>query len=192
MKSSKVNTTGFTIVELLIVIVVIGIVAAISIIAYSGIQQRAQDAKIRAVASQFTKAFQRWSVDSGKTTDAGGSGSTAYTDGVCVGGGGGWTSRTVGYICTIDNILVDAGYIPANLVLSVPALQESRPGSYSTLMLYRCSSPSPPTQYAMMYHLNTPDPEEMTRLRNACAGGGTFGPIDTYGMNGGYIFSITR
>lgn len=35
--------TGFTIVELLIVIVVIGILAAISIVAYSGIQQRARD-----------------------------------------------------------------------------------------------------------------------------------------------------
>ena len=101
-------------------------------------------------------------------------------------------SRTVGYVCTIDNILVDAGYIPANLVLSVPALQESRPGAYSTMMLYQCSSPSPPTQYAMMYHLNTPDTDEMTELRNVCAGGGGFGPIDTYGMNGGYVFSITR
>lgn len=192
MKRISTTRTGFTIVELLIVVVVIGILAAVSIMAYSGIQQRAQDAKIRAVASQFTKAFQRWSVESGKTTDAGGSGSTAYTDGVCVGGGGGWTSRTVGYICTIDNILVDAGYIPANLVLSVPALQESRPGSYSTLMLYRCSSPSPPTQYAMMYHLNTPDVAETTRLRDVCAGGGAFGPVDTYGMNGGFVFSITR
>lgn len=34
--------TGFTIVELLIVIVVIGILAAITIVAYNGIQQRAQ------------------------------------------------------------------------------------------------------------------------------------------------------
>ena len=33
---------GFTIVELLIVIVIIGILAAITIVAYNGIQQRAQ------------------------------------------------------------------------------------------------------------------------------------------------------
>lgn len=38
--------TGFTIVELLIVIVVIGILAAITIVAYSGIQDRAQRSRI--------------------------------------------------------------------------------------------------------------------------------------------------
>ena len=37
--------SGFTIVELLIVIVVIAILAAISIIAYNGIQQRARDSE---------------------------------------------------------------------------------------------------------------------------------------------------
>ncbi len=39
--------SGFTIVELLIVIVVISILAAITIVAFSGIQQRALDAVIR-------------------------------------------------------------------------------------------------------------------------------------------------
>jgi prepilin-type N-terminal cleavage/methylation domain-containing protein len=41
----KQKQSGFTIVELLIVIVVIGILAAISIVAYNGIQNRAQLAK---------------------------------------------------------------------------------------------------------------------------------------------------
>jgi len=40
---SKKSYTGFTIVELLIVIVVIGILAAITIVSYNGIQKRAQD-----------------------------------------------------------------------------------------------------------------------------------------------------
>ena len=38
---------GFTIVELLIVIVIIGILAAITIVAYNGIQQRAQAATVQ-------------------------------------------------------------------------------------------------------------------------------------------------
>ena len=43
----KQNTHGFTIVELLIVIVVIGILAAISIVAYNGISNRANDSAVQ-------------------------------------------------------------------------------------------------------------------------------------------------
>ena len=47
MRIKQTQQTGFTIVELLIVIVVIGILAAITIVAYNGIQGRANDAAIR-------------------------------------------------------------------------------------------------------------------------------------------------
>lgn len=47
--------TGFTIVELLIVIVVIGILAAITIVAFNGVQQRAQQASRQADLAQANK-----------------------------------------------------------------------------------------------------------------------------------------
>ena len=47
--------TGFTIVELLIVIVVIAILAAITIVAYNGIQQRAHNTQTVAAAKQWKK-----------------------------------------------------------------------------------------------------------------------------------------
>lgn len=49
---------GFTIVELLIVIVVIGILAAITIVAYNGIQARAQTSKINTDLTEISKAIQ--------------------------------------------------------------------------------------------------------------------------------------
>lgn len=48
---------GFTIVELLIVIVVIAILAAISVVAYNGIQNRAQDSKRAQDFSTIKKAL---------------------------------------------------------------------------------------------------------------------------------------
>ena len=53
----KKSTSGFTIVELLIVIVVIAILAAISVVAYTGIQQRARDSKRTNDIAQIKKAL---------------------------------------------------------------------------------------------------------------------------------------
>jgi prepilin-type N-terminal cleavage/methylation domain-containing protein len=57
MVSLKQRQSGFTIVELLIVIVIIGILATLVIVTFSGVQQRARDSErktdINAVAGQL-------------------------------------------------------------------------------------------------------------------------------------------
>ena len=52
--------SGFTIVELLIVIVVIAILAGITIVAYNGIQQRANNTQRIVAAKEFVKALKSY------------------------------------------------------------------------------------------------------------------------------------
>ena len=54
---------GFTIVELLIVIVVIAILAAISIVAFTGVQNRAHDTAVRSDLAAYAKTAELYKVD---------------------------------------------------------------------------------------------------------------------------------
>ena len=54
---------GFTLVELLIVIVVIAILAAITLVAYNGIQKKAQDTSLRSDLTNAGKVMSLWTVD---------------------------------------------------------------------------------------------------------------------------------
>lgn len=62
--------TGFTIVELLVVIVVIGILAAITIVAYNGVQNRASDAAVQSDLRNVGSAIARYKVTEGKLPSA--------------------------------------------------------------------------------------------------------------------------
>lgn len=60
------SRSGFTIVELLIVIVVIGILAAITIVAFNGVQKRARDNTRSSDIASLQKALELYRVDHGK------------------------------------------------------------------------------------------------------------------------------
>lgn len=59
------SVNGFTIVELLIVIVVIAILAAISVVAFNGIQARAQNTQTLSALESWTKALHLHKTDRG-------------------------------------------------------------------------------------------------------------------------------
>jgi prepilin-type N-terminal cleavage/methylation domain-containing protein len=57
--------TGFTIVELLIVIVIIAILAAITIVAFNGVQNRAENAKTVSAVNAYKKALHQYAIENG-------------------------------------------------------------------------------------------------------------------------------
>ncbi len=65
VSNKMMQARGFTIVELLIVIVVIAILAAITIVAYNGIQDRARSAALRSDLTQIDKQLKLFQSDKG-------------------------------------------------------------------------------------------------------------------------------
>ncbi|HET8884032.1 MAG TPA: prepilin-type N-terminal cleavage/methylation domain-containing protein [Candidatus Saccharimonadales bacterium] len=68
MWAKQKQQKGFTIVELLIVIVVISILAAITIVAYNGVQARARASAIVSDLQNVDKAFHLLAVEQGRST----------------------------------------------------------------------------------------------------------------------------
>ena len=119
--ANKPNTLqGFTIVELLIVIVVIAILAAISIAVYTNIQQRAKNTAIINAASQSLKMIQAYIAEYGdypRTTSTGNV--IVCITNQCAGSGGGLASDA-----SLNNNLAKVGTLPR----SVPGSGENRKG----------------------------------------------------------------
>ena len=85
MQKAWTKQTGFTIVELLIVIVVIGILAAITIVAYNGVQGRARFATAQSDLRSINQAILMYYADNGKYPSP----TSSCTNGWC-----GWDQAT--------------------------------------------------------------------------------------------------
>lgn len=139
--------TGFTIVELLITIVVIGVLAAITIVAYNGIQQRANFSKMRSEVASINKTIQLYYADNGSypVTPAGASGQA------CNGNWCGWLHSTG------DNFI--PGLSP-KYIAAIPQLPISLPNSDT--YLYR--SPLGTDYKLIRLVAGTLSPEERTAM----------------------------
>ena len=114
------RTKGFTIVELLIVIVVIAVLAAITIVAYNGIQQRARDSQRKSDLSQIAKALHIYNVNNGNYI------STGSGCGGAGNGSGFFNGLQPGFSRIVDCLMADTGSgAPLTKELSDPQNQAS-------------------------------------------------------------------
>jgi len=187
-KQLNKQTRGFTIVELLIVIVVISILAAISIVAYNGIQARATDSRMRTAASQVVKAIRLFNIDTGKQLYSG-SGSTGPTSNdACPGASGvsGWFSSGK-YNCTAEDLLIANGNLPADFSSTLPVNKVFGNSSKNTFMLYSCGT----NKYVLEYYLEAPTQEDIAghaQMRSDCSRGTT--TYSSYNMRAVKIFEL--
>jgi general secretion pathway protein G len=179
---------GFTIVELLIVIVVIGILAVITIIAYNGIQSRANDSKTRTAANQLEKAIRTYTLYTSRMP-LGGYGSTqAVGSSGCVDGSDGWFAKGIFYTCTVEDALLSQNLITSNMIVNLPKNKKvSAATGVSTFMFYSCGT----GRYALLWYLENPstaDTASYDAISTTCGYGN--GLRNTYGMQAGSLIQL--
>lgn len=165
----KKSVGGFTIVELLIVIVVIAILATITAVTYSGIQARVSDSVMRQSIDKIEKALLAYTIDHGVMKTGNDQATIVHTPGEirCEDGSGtGWMNVlfTAGdtYRCNSEQLLVAAGYLPQGYMQKLPANKNTTQGeswNRRSVMLYRCEARS---QYILFYSLQAPTVDDET------------------------------
>lgn len=101
------SNRGFTIVELLIVIVIVAVLAAITIVAYNGIQQRARDSQRKSDLAQIAKALHLYGVDKGNY----------LSDGTCAQAGGWFMTDydSAGPLVSMNQCLINSKHLPTTI-----------------------------------------------------------------------------
>lgn len=113
----KRKARGFTIVELLIAVVVIAILAAISTVAYTAIQNRANDAAVQNDISNFSKKIKLYYAEFGTYPGGGASGPVT--------GIGNFSLGQASYATNVSNFYYCRGRVNGERAFAVGAVSKS-------------------------------------------------------------------
>lgn len=104
LKYRPSQVAGFTVVEMIVIVVVIAILAGITVIAYNNVQDKADDAKRKEDIDKIAKGLQLWAIK----------GRQSLADFPNSGWGSvpaaGWYDGAYGGP-TVQQVLIDAGYV---------------------------------------------------------------------------------
>jgi len=165
---AKNKQPGFTIVELLIVIVVIGILAAITIVAYNGIQQRARDSKRTDDIAKIARALHIWSLDTGKTFQEMNAGNSTPANG--------FFDASYSATPSVQTVLETGNYLPRNV--NDPLRASSTDNTRWHYMLVPCTSDTSDNRRVVMTELENPPAQ--TVAQQISAAGCNHAQIATY------------
>lgn len=133
------DTSGFTIVELVVVVVIIAILALITAVLYNSAQKQSRDVALTDAADKVGDALQLYIQRNG-TWPLGGSGSTAAAGASgCTNGRDGWFASGA-YTCSVEDTLVKSGYLPSGFSAGLPVNTEYGKTNRYSLMVYKIGS----------------------------------------------------
>jgi len=163
------NLKGFTLVELIVVITIIGILATVGVGSYSNVLKTARDTKRKSDLRDIKTALDLYYFKHGTYRVDGGAG---YSDPKC---GCGWLSRVDGvyYRKSVTQALYDEGLIGVT--------QVEDPLAAPSYMIYICEGGQ---VYSISATLENPTvPETDFAENHTCNGNGSNGTVTRYGKN---------
>lgn len=157
-KSSQ--QSGFTIIELLVVVALIGLVASIVIVSLEEARAKARDTGRKAALNQIQVALELYRNEHGTFQVSGG----GY-----LGGGQGWLSYENGstYGTSVTRVLYNEGFLP------VPLVED--PTTSPGYMIYICNNGQSYALYATLENPTTDETAEATGSCNGSAANGSYG-----------------
>lgn len=179
------SRSGFTLVELLIVIVVIGILAAITLVAYNGVQGRARDAAREQALQEIEGGLAMYYAENGQYPQSGGS--TTINSGWSTTADASWSTLATALQPYISNLPSDPIATPGANIVTVAtsgydfAYFSNSAGTY-------CNA-GPNQMYLLVYRLETSAPPHASG--DSCSSGTGLGPYGSTATDTGNYYKIS-
>lgn len=162
---------GFTIVELLVVIVVIAILAMITAVLYLGAQTQSRDTKVNDAAHKVAEAIELYAARHNGTFPLGGSGSStvAGPNGCTNGNSTGWVNKGA-YTCTVEETLTADALLPSGFLSDLPPnIYVSGGSTNKDMTIDMCSTPGKALLYYTQENPSASDTTNSTATMAKCS-----------------------